>query len=133
VSLCQSESEVADAATALGADAGSVTPRKKGTIMNSTKVLSTDTSGRTPRVDIGWPACDERLVSVAEATAADRGTARENPGQQSETSWVGQRADRRSSVAEPAWPSRDSRTNGPLMASTSSVRCASCPGARSHG
>ena len=64
-----------------------MTPRKKGTIMNSTMVLSTDTSGRTPRVDIGWPACDERLVSVAEATAADRGTARENPGQQSETSW----------------------------------------------
>ena len=66
MSLCQSESEVADAATALGADAGSVTPRKKGTIMNSTKVLSTDTSGRTPRVDIGWPARDERLVTVAE-------------------------------------------------------------------
>ena len=133
MSLCQSESEVADAATALGADAGSVTPRKKGTIMNSTKVLSTDTSGRTPRVDIGWPARDERLVTVAEPLRRTEVQRARTPGQQSETSWVGQRADRRSSVAEPAWPSRDSRTNGPLMASTSSVRCASCPGARSHG
>ena len=66
MSLCQSESEVADAATALGADAGSVTPREKGTIMNSTIVLGTDTSGRTLWVDIGWPGCDERLVTVAE-------------------------------------------------------------------
>ena len=55
--------------------------------MNSTMVLGTDTSGRTLWVDIGWPACDERLVTVAEATAADRGTAPEDPGQKSETSW----------------------------------------------
>ena len=37
--------------------------------MKSTMVLSTDTSGRPPRVDMGWPACDERLVTVAEANA----------------------------------------------------------------
>jgi hypothetical protein len=70
VSPCQSENEASEAATALGADAGSVTPRKKGTIMNSTMVLGTDTSGRTRWVDIGWPACDERLVTVAEAVEA---------------------------------------------------------------
>jgi len=37
--------------------------------MNSTVVLSTDTWGRTLGVDVGWPACDERLVTVAEANA----------------------------------------------------------------
>jgi hypothetical protein len=54
--------------------------------MNSTMVLGTDTSGRTLWVDMGWPACDERLVTVAEATAADRRTAPGGPGQKSETS-----------------------------------------------
>jgi hypothetical protein len=37
--------------------------------MNSTMVLSMDASGRTLWVDMGWPACDERLVTVAEANA----------------------------------------------------------------
>jgi hypothetical protein len=37
--------------------------------MKSTMVLSTDTSGRTLRVDMGWPARDERLVAFAEANA----------------------------------------------------------------
>jgi hypothetical protein len=37
--------------------------------MKSTMVLSTGTSGRTLRVDMGWPARDERLVTVAEANA----------------------------------------------------------------
>jgi hypothetical protein len=37
--------------------------------MNSAMVLRTDTSGRTPWVDMGWPACDERLVTVAKANA----------------------------------------------------------------
>jgi hypothetical protein len=32
-------------------------------------MLSTDTSGRTLWVDIGRLACDERLVTVAEANA----------------------------------------------------------------
>jgi hypothetical protein len=48
---------------------GETTVLQKGTIMNSTVVLSTDTSGRTLGVDVGWPACDERLVTVAEANA----------------------------------------------------------------
>jgi hypothetical protein len=37
--------------------------------MNSTMVLSMDASGRTLWVDMGWPARDERLVTVAEANA----------------------------------------------------------------
>lgn len=37
--------------------------------MKSTMVLSADTSDRTLWVDMGWPACDERLVTVAEASA----------------------------------------------------------------
>jgi hypothetical protein len=40
--------------------------------MKSTMVLRTDTSGRTLRVDMGWPACDERLVTVAKAQCAQR-------------------------------------------------------------
>ena len=48
---------------------GETTVAQKGTIMKSTMVLSTDTSGRTLWVDMGWPACDERLVTVAEANA----------------------------------------------------------------
>lgn len=32
----------------------------------STMVLRTDTSGRARWVDMGWPACDERLITVAE-------------------------------------------------------------------
>ena len=47
--------------------------------MNSTMLLSTDTLGHTLWVDVGWPACDERLVTVAEANKADRGTAPEDP------------------------------------------------------
>jgi hypothetical protein len=39
--------------------------------MNPTMVLSTNNSGRTLWVDMGWPACDERFVTVAE-TNADR-------------------------------------------------------------
>ena len=42
------------------------TKAKKGTLMNSTTVVGTDTTGRTLWVNIGWPACDERLVTVAE-------------------------------------------------------------------
>jgi hypothetical protein len=46
--------------------------RSRGTIAKSTivtMVSRTDTSGRTPRLAIGWRACDERLVTVAEANA----------------------------------------------------------------
>ncbi|HYB39188.1 MAG TPA: hypothetical protein VEF72_28010 [Mycobacterium sp.] len=35
--------------------------------MNSTTVVGADTTGRTLWVDMGWAACDERLVTVAEA------------------------------------------------------------------
>ena len=52
-----------------GVAGGETTVTQKGTIVKSTMVLSTDTSGRTLRVDIGWPARDERLVTVAEANA----------------------------------------------------------------
>ena len=45
------------------------TKAKKGTLMNSTMVLRTGTSRRTLWVDVGWPACEERLVTVAEADA----------------------------------------------------------------
>jgi len=47
------------------------TVARKGTIMNSTMVLvlTTDTLGRALLVDVGWPARDERLVTVAEANA----------------------------------------------------------------
>jgi hypothetical protein len=48
---------------------GETTVAQKGTIMKSTMVMSADTSGRTLWVDMGWPACDERLVTVAEANA----------------------------------------------------------------
>ena len=37
--------------------------------MNSTMLLSTDTLGHTLWVDERWPACDERLVTVAETNA----------------------------------------------------------------
>jgi len=37
--------------------------------MNSTMVLRTGTSRRTLWVDVGWPACEERLATVAEADA----------------------------------------------------------------
>ncbi|HZE17146.1 MAG TPA: hypothetical protein VE197_16410 [Mycobacterium sp.] len=37
--------------------------------MNSTMVEGTDTAGRRLWADWGWPACDERLVTVAEAIA----------------------------------------------------------------
>jgi hypothetical protein len=45
------------------------TVAKKGTIMNSTMVLTSDSLARAVWVDMGWPACDERLVTVAEAIA----------------------------------------------------------------
>jgi hypothetical protein len=50
---------------------------REGTIMNSTMVLvlSTDTLGRALLVDVGWPARDERLVTVAEANAFRNGGA----------------------------------------------------------
>ena len=50
-----------------GVAGGETTAALKGTTMKSTMVLSTDISGRTLRVDMGWPACDERLVTVAAA------------------------------------------------------------------
>ena len=52
-----------------GVAGGETTVAQKGTIMNSTMLLSTDTLGRTLRVDMGSPACNERLVTVAEANA----------------------------------------------------------------
>ena len=42
---------------------------QKGTIMNSTMVLWTDISRRTLWVDVGSPACHERLVTLADAHA----------------------------------------------------------------
>jgi hypothetical protein len=48
---------------------GETTIAQKGMIMKSTMVLSTHTSDRTVGVDSGWPVCDERLVTVAEANA----------------------------------------------------------------
>jgi hypothetical protein len=43
------------------------TVAQTGTIMNFTTPSSAYTSGRTPWPDLGWPACDERLVTVTEA------------------------------------------------------------------
>jgi hypothetical protein len=37
--------------------------------MKSTMVPTSDSWVRPVRVDMGWPACDERLVTVAEAVA----------------------------------------------------------------
>jgi hypothetical protein len=37
--------------------------------MKSTLVLTSDALGRPDWADIGWPACDERLVTFAEANA----------------------------------------------------------------
>jgi hypothetical protein len=45
------------------------TVAQDGTIMNATMVLSTDILGRTLWVDVGWPACDEGLGTVAEVNA----------------------------------------------------------------
>jgi hypothetical protein len=39
-------------------------------------VLTTDTLGRALLVDVGWPARDERLVTVAEANAFRNGRQR---------------------------------------------------------
>jgi hypothetical protein len=47
-----------------------MTVAQKATIMKSAVVLSTDTSGRILWVDMGWAACDERLVTVAESQCA---------------------------------------------------------------
>lgn len=43
--------------------------------MKSTMVVDTDTAGRPLRADLGWPACDERLVTLAEASARRAGDA----------------------------------------------------------
>ena len=53
----------------VGVAGDETTVAQKGTIMKAAMVLSTDTSGRTLRADMGWPARDERLVTVAEANA----------------------------------------------------------------
>jgi hypothetical protein len=53
----------------VGVAGGETTVAQKVTIMKSTMVLSADTLGRTLWVDMGWPACDERLVTVPEANA----------------------------------------------------------------
>jgi hypothetical protein len=53
---------------------GETTVAQEGTSMNST-VVGTDTLGRTLWVDMGWPACDERLLTVAEAKAPSVGAA----------------------------------------------------------
>lgn len=47
--------------------------RRRETITRSTLVLRTDSSGRAMWVDIGWQACDERLVSLAEAKTLGAG------------------------------------------------------------
>lgn len=49
--------------------------RRRETNVNSTTVLGMDTLGRTLWVDMGWPACDERLVTVAGANALRVGSA----------------------------------------------------------
>lgn len=46
-----------------------MTVAQKGTIMESTMVLSTNTPARKRWADVGLRACDERLVTVAEADA----------------------------------------------------------------
>jgi hypothetical protein len=43
--------------------------------MKSTMVLTSDSCGGAVWVDIGWPACDERLVTVAGAIAGRVGAA----------------------------------------------------------
>jgi hypothetical protein len=43
--------------------------RRSRTIVKSTLVLRTDASGHSLWVDVGWQACDERLVTGAEAEA----------------------------------------------------------------
>jgi hypothetical protein len=53
----------------VGVAGDETTVAQKGTIMKSTMVVSTDTSGRALWVDIGWPGRDERLVTVTEANA----------------------------------------------------------------
>jgi hypothetical protein len=45
------------------------TAAKEGTSMKSTMVPTSDSWVRPVLVDMGWPACDERLVTVAEAVA----------------------------------------------------------------
>ena len=45
------------------------TVANEGTTMKSTVMLTSDSWARPVRVDMGWPACDERLVTVAEAIA----------------------------------------------------------------
>jgi hypothetical protein len=47
------------------------TVAKEGTIMKSTMVPTSDSWVRPVRVDMGWPACDERLVTVAGAIGAE--------------------------------------------------------------
>jgi len=43
--------------------------------MKSTMVVDTDTAGLTLWADLRWPACDERLATVAEAIAGRVGDA----------------------------------------------------------
>jgi hypothetical protein len=43
--------------------------------MKSTMVLTSASCGGAVWVDIGWPACDERLVTVAGAIAGRVGAA----------------------------------------------------------
>ena len=54
---------------------GEATEAQKGTLMNSTMVEGTDTAGRRLWADLGWPACNERLVTVVEAIARRVGDA----------------------------------------------------------
>jgi hypothetical protein len=55
--------------TSAGFDHGCATVPQKGMTMKSTMALSTDNFFRTQRIEIGCRACDERLVTVAEADA----------------------------------------------------------------
>ena len=54
---------------------GEATEAQKGTLMNSTMRVGTDTAGRRLWADLGRPACNERLVTVVEAIARRVGDA----------------------------------------------------------
>lgn len=47
--------------------------------MKSTRVLTSDALGRLVWADISWPACDERLVTFAEANARGIGVPTPTP------------------------------------------------------
>ena len=55
--------------TTRGVAGGQSTVAQKGTLMDSMPVLRTDSFGRGLWGDLGWPAREERLVTVAEAIA----------------------------------------------------------------